>query len=91
MIKIYDIMKQNLTPEQICKCCQKMVDTKLIPAYTLMPQNLVKYRWVRDNMGENLSIIITHTCEEVLAIVPELKPYLQATKSEKFCQLDLTL
>lgn len=90
-IKFYDIMKQNLTPEQICEYCQKMVDAKLIRAYTLLPQNLAKYRWVRSNIGPNLSIIIPHTCEDVLAIVPELKPYLQATSSGKFCHLELTL
>lgn len=42
-------------------------------------------------MGTTYNAVILYTCEEVAAVVSELKPYLKATQSKRFCRIDLTL
>ena len=94
-------MEHNFTPEQICEFGQRMAAAKLITTYAphshshninlLFPQTPAQFRWLRKEYGTTLNLCIIYTCDEVAAVVPELKPYLKATRSGRFCRIDLTL
>lgn len=59
--------------------------------YSLFPQTSAQYDWLKRDCGTTSNLVLPHTVEEVLAVCPELSGNIIATKSGRFCRIDIQL
>lgn len=58
---------------------------------SLFPQTSAQYDWLRREVGTTSNLILLYSVEEVLSLFPELAGSVTATKSGRFCRIDITL
>lgn len=58
---------------------------------TLFPQTGAQYDWLRREAGTTSNLILPYTVEGVLSTCPELADNVIATKSGRFCRIDISL
>ena len=59
--------------------------------YSLFPQTGAQYDWLRRGVGTTSNLTLPYTVEEVLSVCLELTGNITATKSGRFCRIDISL
>lgn len=94
-------MKRDFSKEEIIEMGNKLAKNNFVKTYphrshshdvfTLFPQTSAQYDWLKRRCGTTCNVVVLHTVDEVLDVVPELKGFVIPTKSGKFCRIDITL
>ena len=99
--KTKDMKKSIFSKEEVIAIGKELAKNKLVEEYphrshshdifSLFPQTAAQYDWLKRLCGTTYNVIVLHTVDEVLDVVPELKGFVIPTKNGKFCRIDITL
>lgn len=59
--------------------------------YSLFPQTVAQYQWVKKEAGTTANVIIRASKEEVLKLFPELEGLVTSTASKDACRIHIEL
>nr|DAK68315.1 MAG TPA: hypothetical protein [Caudoviricetes sp.] len=91
----------SFTKEQVIEFGKRLASANMVQQYrpyshsrnvfSLFPQTEAQYRWLKKVCGTTRNVCILYTVAEVLSVVPELANCIVATKSNRFCRIELVL